>query len=385
MQVLDRGVALQAVDVLKGVLTNGTGRRYPLNVPAAGKTGTQVNNTNAWFVGFTPELTTAVWVGDPDAYTPMVNVPEFDQERVQGGLYPTQIWQQYMNNAHAFLPGNDWEAPPAARPAAAAVPARQRVHLRHHRLQHGRRPERHGAAGGARTARRLRQPRGTADDGAARNHRAAAGGTARHGAGAGVQPRRFGHDDPAERARPARPDQHRSARLPDRCVLSDDLLELQRIDSAIDQLAHRRANLPERAAAETASAELARTTGQIAALIARQRQLNDAIEEAEQTGAELTRKRERLQGQLRTVSSPREAEALMHELDSLATRRDELDDAELANLEEQSQVVDDLAAAHRAEVELAADAERSTADLAAAEAAIDAADRRATRCSAPKR
>ena len=58
-----------------------------------------------------------MWVGDPDAYTPMVNVPEFDQERVQGGLYPTQIWQQYMNNAHAFLPGNDWEAPPAARPA----------------------------------------------------------------------------------------------------------------------------------------------------------------------------------------------------------------------------------------------------------------------------
>ena len=155
-------------------------------------------------------------------------------------------------------------------------------------------------------------------------------------------------------------------------MLSDDLLELQRIDSATDQLAYRRANLPERAAAETASAELARTTSQIAALIARQRQLNDDIEEAEQTGAELTRHRERLQGQLRTVSSPREAEALTHELDALATRRDELDDAELANLEEQSKVVDDLAAAHRAEVELAATAERSTSDLAAAEAAIDA-------------
>ncbi len=75
---------------------------------------------------------------------------------------------------------------------------------------------------------------------------------------------------------------------------------------------------------------------------------------------------------MRTVSSPREAEALTHELDSLATRRDELDDAELANLDEQSKVVDDLAAAHRAEVELAATAERSTSDLAAAEATIDA-------------
>ena len=62
---------------------------------------------------------------------------------------------------------------------------------------------------------------------------------------------------------------------------------------------------------------------------------------------------------------------MTHELDTLAARRDELDDAELANLEEQSQVVDDLAAAHRAEIELAAGAERATADLAAAEAAID--------------
>jgi penicillin-binding protein 1A len=113
VQVLDAGVALQAVDVLKGVLVNGTGRRFPLEVPAAGKTGTQQDNTNAWFVGFTPHLTTAVWVGDPDGYTPMVNVPEFDQARVQGGLYPTEIWQAYMNPAHAFFPVQDWPATPA--------------------------------------------------------------------------------------------------------------------------------------------------------------------------------------------------------------------------------------------------------------------------------
>ena len=93
--------------------------------------------------------------------------------------------------------------------------------------------------------------------------------------------------------------------------------------------------------------------------------------QAEETGAELTRTRERLQAQLRTVTSPREAEALTHELDTLASRRDELDDAELANLEEQSQVVDDLAAAHRADVELAASCRAATAELAAAEAAID--------------
>ena len=155
-------------------------------------------------------------------------------------------------------------------------------------------------------------------------------------------------------------------------MLIDDLFELQRIDSTTDQLAYRRANLAERAAAEQASAELARTTRQIADLIARQRQLNDAIEAAEETGGELTRSRARLQGQLRTVIAPREAEALMHELDALAARRDELDDAELANLEEQSQVVDDLAAAHSSEADLQATVERSTADLASAEAGVDA-------------
>jgi penicillin-binding protein 1A len=112
VQVLDQGTALRTTDVLKDVLEYGTGRRFPLSVPAAGKTGTQENNTNAWFVGFTPNLTTAVWVGDPDNYTPMVNVPEFNQERVQGGLYPTEIWQAYMEPASQFEGAEDWAAPP---------------------------------------------------------------------------------------------------------------------------------------------------------------------------------------------------------------------------------------------------------------------------------
>ena len=190
VQVLDRGVALQAVDVLKGVLTNGTGRRYPLNVPAAGKTGTQVNNTNAWFVGFTPQLTTAVWVGDPDAYTPMVNVPEFDQERVQGGLYPTQIWQAYMNNAHAFLPGNDWEAAArgAARPQRLYLPGNECIYVitGYDTVvdPNATAPPRRSRATG-----RLRQSAGAADDGAAGHHPAR---VRQRRCRAGVQPRRSG-------------------------------------------------------------------------------------------------------------------------------------------------------------------------------------------------
>ena len=70
-------------DVLKGVLTRGTGRKGRLDGdrPAAGKTGTQAFNTNAWFVGATPNYTTAVWVGDPKGQTRMRNIPEF---RAQG-------------------------------------------------------------------------------------------------------------------------------------------------------------------------------------------------------------------------------------------------------------------------------------------------------------
>lgn len=113
-QVLDRDAALETVDIMKGTLTNGTARREgPLadDREAFGKTGTQENNTNAWFVGGTKQLSTAVWVGDPDAYTPMVGVSEFDVPRVQGGTYPARIWKNFMDPAHAFLPLEDWEAP----------------------------------------------------------------------------------------------------------------------------------------------------------------------------------------------------------------------------------------------------------------------------------
>jgi penicillin-binding protein 1A len=131
VQVLDPGVALTEVSVLKGVLTNGTARQelstFPY--PAAGKTGTQTFNTNSWFVGSTPQLTTAVWVGDPDGYTPMVcgvkingvntcNTQEFVDadgiREVQGGTYPARIWGAFMQSAVAPLPLEDWAPPPAS-------------------------------------------------------------------------------------------------------------------------------------------------------------------------------------------------------------------------------------------------------------------------------
>lgn len=120
-QTLPAEVANNAADVMRGVIQSGTARRTPLedNRPAAGKTGTQDNNTNAWFVGFTPQYATAVWVGDPKGYTKMTkkNVPEFasvigDRGGVQGAMFPAMIWQSFMNEAHRGLDVLEFVSPP---------------------------------------------------------------------------------------------------------------------------------------------------------------------------------------------------------------------------------------------------------------------------------
>ena len=123
-QVLDANAADATVLSLKGVLRSGTARRSlaGFSRPATGKTGTQFENTNAWFVGGTPQITTAVWVGDPNGYTPMVDIPEFKElgrRTVQGADYPAKIWGAFMEAAHTNLPVLDWPPPAApSRPAA---------------------------------------------------------------------------------------------------------------------------------------------------------------------------------------------------------------------------------------------------------------------------
>ncbi|MEY3805204.1 MAG: hypothetical protein RIR69_16 [Actinomycetota bacterium] len=127
--VLTKQVADAQIDILKKTLTLGTARRTPLEGrrPAAGKTGTQDENTNAWFVGSTKQLTTAVWVGDPKGYTPMVNVPEFRRDgvsRVTGATYPARIWKAFMDQAHIGVPSLDWDppAPPTRNPMRLYLP-----------------------------------------------------------------------------------------------------------------------------------------------------------------------------------------------------------------------------------------------------------------------
>jgi membrane peptidoglycan carboxypeptidase len=98
----ERAVSVQnartVVSVLKQVVQRGTGTAAAIpNWTVAGKTGSTDNNTDAWFVGITPKLATAVWMGAPSGKVPMYNVGIFP--KVFGGTYPAMIFSDYMNRA----------------------------------------------------------------------------------------------------------------------------------------------------------------------------------------------------------------------------------------------------------------------------------------------
>jgi penicillin-binding protein 1A len=84
--------------LLQGVVQYGTGRAAQLpGRQVAGKTGTTENYGDAWFVGYTPQLVAAVWVGYPDKLIPMLT--EFHGHPVAGGTFPALIWKAFMSKA----------------------------------------------------------------------------------------------------------------------------------------------------------------------------------------------------------------------------------------------------------------------------------------------
>jgi penicillin-binding protein 1A len=96
-RVFTDGEAYTATQVLKTVIQSGTGTAANIGCPAAGKTGTTSSFTDAYFVGYTPKLTTAVWVGYPNSTISMNDVnglgPGF------GGTLAAPIWHDYMTKA----------------------------------------------------------------------------------------------------------------------------------------------------------------------------------------------------------------------------------------------------------------------------------------------
>lgn len=118
--VIERSVADQITWVLSGVISRGTGTAAQFGRPAAGKTGTAQNFADAAFIGYTPQRTTAVWVGFPEAQIPMV--PPTTDIRVFGGTYPARIWREIMVAAHEDIESADFPTPPVSAPPTTTVP-----------------------------------------------------------------------------------------------------------------------------------------------------------------------------------------------------------------------------------------------------------------------
>ncbi len=110
-----RAVSVQTArmitETLEGNVRNGTGQKARLRDghAAAGKTGTAQNNEDAWFVGYTDYITTAVWMGHPDEKVPMRNVRGIGN--VFGGSVPAPIWGQFNNAYHENLEPVAFEDP----------------------------------------------------------------------------------------------------------------------------------------------------------------------------------------------------------------------------------------------------------------------------------
>ncbi|MDF2840052.1 MAG: penicillin-binding protein family, partial [Clostridia bacterium] len=101
-RVVSEQVAYLMVDIMQGVVKGGTGGRAAIpNMPVGGKTGTTTNNLDAWFVGYTPYYTTAVWMGHDEP----------KNLGFTGGNYPAMLWKDVMAGIHKNLPTKNFEAP----------------------------------------------------------------------------------------------------------------------------------------------------------------------------------------------------------------------------------------------------------------------------------
>jgi hypothetical protein len=108
--------------LLQGVVQSGTGTAAAIpGREVAGKTGTTENYGDAWFVGFTPQIVAAVWVGYPNSLVPMRTL--YRGSPVVGGTYPALIWKAFMTKALAYLklPPETFPAPPSMSGSPVSV------------------------------------------------------------------------------------------------------------------------------------------------------------------------------------------------------------------------------------------------------------------------
>jgi penicillin-binding protein 1A len=97
-KAFDAAAMYEIVKILEmNISQPGTGARAKTGCPVGGKTGTTDENSDAWFVGFSPRLATSTWVGFPQGRVPMG--PLFHGANVDGGTFPAEIWGRYMKAA----------------------------------------------------------------------------------------------------------------------------------------------------------------------------------------------------------------------------------------------------------------------------------------------
>lgn len=108
-QVIDPAVASAADLILQKVVLYGTGAAANLGRPQIGKTGTNQNFSDAWFVGALPQLVAAVWVGFPQGQIPME--PPTTRITVFGGTWPAEIWRLFMSKAATRFPAHAFPTP----------------------------------------------------------------------------------------------------------------------------------------------------------------------------------------------------------------------------------------------------------------------------------
>lgn len=109
VQAIDPSIAYTATNILKKVVQSGTAQRADIGRPAAGKTGTAQDYENAWFVGYTPELSTAIWMGYRSENAPMRNV--HGVRNVTGGTLPARMWAAFMKLALEDIAASDFSEP----------------------------------------------------------------------------------------------------------------------------------------------------------------------------------------------------------------------------------------------------------------------------------
>lgn len=101
-KVLDLNTAANLTAMLKQVIIAGTGRSANIGKPAAGKTGTTDDYKDAWFLGYTPDVTTGVWVGNDD---------NSKMSNLTGGTVPALIWKDTMKAATEKYQNSDFDYP----------------------------------------------------------------------------------------------------------------------------------------------------------------------------------------------------------------------------------------------------------------------------------